>query len=48
MNHAEEAVDQFIIAGCDGSVNLEVAEPAFDAVLLRVERAVMFDLHTPV
>ena len=48
MDHAKEAIGQLIVSGCDGSVDLELAEHALDPVALLVERAVMLDLHTAV
>ena len=45
MDHAEEAVGELVVAGGDGAVDFEMTEHALDAVLLLVERAVMFDLH---
>ena len=48
MDHAEEAVGQLIVAGCDGAIDLEMAEHTLDAVALLVERPVMFDLHAAV
>jgi len=48
MDHAEEAVSQLIIAGGDGTVDLEMAEHSLDAVALLVERSVILDLHAAV
>lgn len=48
MDHAEEAVGELVIAGGDGAVDLEVAEHAFDAIALLVERPIVFDLHASV
>ena len=48
VDHAEEAVGQLVIAGGDGTVDLEVAEHALDAVALLVERPVMFDFDAAV
>lgn len=48
VDHAEEAADQLVVTGGDGSVDLEVAEHALDAVALLVERPVMVDLHPAV
>lgn len=44
MDHAEEAFGELIISGCDGAVDFEVAEEAFDVVSLSLERLVVFDL----
>lgn len=41
MDHAEEAAGQLVIAGGDGSVDLELAEHTLDAVALLVERPVV-------
>lgn len=48
MDHSEEAAGQLVVAGGDGTVDLEVAEHALDAVALFVERPVMLDLHPAV
>lgn len=48
MDHSEEAVGQLVIAGGDGAVDFEMAEHAFDAIALLVERPVMLDLHASV
>lgn len=48
MDHAEEAVGELIVAGGDGTVDLEMAEHALDAIALLVQRSVMLDLHTAV
>jgi len=48
MDHVEEAVGQLIVTGGDGTVDLQVAEHALDAVTLFVEHPVVFDLHTAV
>lgn len=48
MDHAEEAAGQLVITGGDGTVDLEVAEHALNAIALLVERPVMFDLHAAV
>ncbi|MFZ6763341.1 Eco57I restriction-modification methylase domain-containing protein [Pseudoroseomonas sp. WGS1072] len=48
MDHAEEAVGQLIVAGGDGTVDLQVAEHALDAVTLFVEDPVMLDPHTAI
>ena len=48
VDHAEEATGQLVVAGGDGSVDLEVAEHALDAVALLVERAVVLDRHPTV
>lgn len=42
---AEVAVGELVVAGGDGTVDLEVAEHALDAVALLAERPNMFDLH---
>lgn len=36
MDHAEEAIGQLIVAGCDGAVDLEMTKHALDAVALLV------------
>lgn len=36
MDHAEEAVGQLVVAGSDGTVDLEVAEYSLDAVALLI------------
>ena len=48
MDHAEEAVGQLVVSGGDGAVDLKVAEHAFDAIALFVERAIILDLHAAV
>jgi uncharacterized protein GlcG (DUF336 family) len=48
VDHAEEALGGLVISGCDGAVDFEAAEEAFDMVALFVERAVMVDLHPSV
>ena len=48
MDHAEEAAGQLVMAGGDGSVDLQVAEHALNAIALLVERAVVLDLHATV
>ena len=48
VDHAEEATGQLIVSGCDGAVNLELAEHAFDAIALLVERPVIVDFRTAV
>ena len=48
MNHSEEAVGKLVVSGGDGTVNLEMAEHALDAVALLVEHPVMLDFHAPV
>jgi hypothetical protein len=48
MDHSKEAIGQLVIAGGDGTVNLEVAEHALDAVALFVERPVKLDFHAAV
>ena len=48
MDHAEEAFGELVVACCDGAVDFQAAEEAFDAVSFTVERAVMFDLDAAV
>ena len=48
MNHAEEAFGELVIAGCDGSVDFQTAEEAFDVIAFLVERPVMFDFDPAV
>ena len=48
VDHAEKTAGQLVTAGSDGSIDLEEAEPALDAVALLVERPVMLDLHSTV
>lgn len=48
VEHSEEAVGQFIVAGGDGSIDLEVGEHALDAVVLLVERPIMLDFYAAV
>lgn len=48
MNRAEEAAGQLVITGGDGTVDLEVAEHALNAIALLIERPVMVDLHAAV
>jgi hypothetical protein len=37
-----------IVASCNGSVDFEVSEEAFDVIAFRVERPVMFDFDPAV
>jgi len=48
VDHAEEGFGEMIVAGGDGSVDLEMAEHPLDAVALLVEGAVVLDLHAAV
>lgn len=48
VDHAEEAAGQLIVAGRNCTVDLELAEHAFDAVALLVERPVIVDFHAAV
>lgn len=48
VDHTEEAAGQFVVAGRDGAVNLEVVEHALDAVALLLQRPVIFDLRPAV
>ena len=48
MDHAQEAVGQLVVAGGVGTVDLEMAEHALDAVTLLVELPIMLDLHAAV
>lgn len=48
MDHAEEAVGQLIVSGRDSAVDLEMAEHAFDAIALLVERLVIVDFYAAV
>ena len=48
MDPSKEAVGQLGMAVCDGAVDFEMAEHAFDAIALLVERPVMLDLHASV
>ena len=43
MEHAEEALGELVVAGCDGAVDLEMAEHALDAVALPVQALVPAD-----
>lgn len=44
-DHSKEAYGNLLTAGDDGTVDLEVAEHALDAVALLIERPVMLDFH---
>ena len=44
MDHVEEAFGKLIISGCDGSVDFQASEEAFDVIAFLVERPVMLDL----
>lgn len=44
VNHGEKAFGELIVSGCDGAVDFQSAEEAFDLVSLSVERPIMFDL----
>ncbi len=48
MDHAEEALGEFVVAGCDSAVDFQATEEAFDVVSLTVERPIMFDLYPAV
>lgn len=48
MDHGEEAFGELIVAGCDGAVDFQATEEAFDAVAFAIERPVMFDLDAAV
>lgn len=48
VDHSQEAAGQLVVAGGNGTVDLEVAEHALDAVALLVERSVMLDLYPSV
>jgi hypothetical protein len=48
LDHAEEAFGELIASGCDGAVDFQATEEAFDVVALFVEGAVMFDLDPAV
>lgn len=48
MNHAHEAGGKLIISRGNGAVDSQMAEHAFDAVALFVERPIMFNLHPAV
>lgn len=45
LYHAEEAAGQMVVAGRDGTADLEMAEHALDAVALLVERPVALGFH---
>jgi hypothetical protein len=42
VNHAEEAFVELVISGCDGVVDFQTPEEAFDVIALPVARRVMF------
>ena len=48
VDHAEEAAGELVVARGDGTIDLEVAEHALDAVALVVKRPVMIDFHPAV
>ena len=48
VDHAEEAAGELVVARGDGTIDLEVAEHALDAVALLVKRPVMIDFHPAV
>ena len=48
MDHAEEAFGELVVSGCDGAVDFQTPEEAFDVIALPVERPVMFDLDAAV
>lgn len=43
LDHAEEALGELIVAGGDGSIDLEMTEHALDAVSLLIEDPVVDD-----
>ena len=48
LSHAEKAVGKVVIAGGDGTVDLEVAEEAFDVIVFTVKRLAMLDFDPAV
>ena len=48
MDHAEEAFGELVVSGCDGAVDFQASEEAFDVIAFLVERPVMLDLDTAV
>ncbi|MEG8052029.1 hypothetical protein QP178_20000 [Sphingomonas aurantiaca] len=48
VDYDEEAVRQLVVAGGDGTVDLEVAEHAPDAVALFLKNLVMLNLYSSV
>lgn len=43
LDHAEEALGELVVAGGDGSIDLEMTEHALDAVSLLIEDPVVDD-----
>ena len=48
IDQGKEAVGKLVVAGGDGPVDLEMAEIAFDAAALLLERPIMLDFHATV
>ena len=48
MNHAEEVIGKLVIVSGDGSVDLEMAEHALDAVALFIERPIVLDMQSAI
>jgi hypothetical protein len=48
VNHAEEAFGELVVSSCDGSVDFQASEEAFDLIPFLVERPVMFDFDPAV
>jgi hypothetical protein len=48
VNHTEEAFGELVISGCDGAVDFQTPQEAFDVIAVPVERPVMFDLDAAV
>ena len=44
MKHIEEGAGELVVAGCDGAVDLEVADHPLDAVALAIEQLVPGDV----
>jgi hypothetical protein len=48
VDHAEEAFGELVISGCDGAIDFQADEEAFDVVSFPLECLVMFDFDPAV
>jgi len=48
VDHGEETFGKLVVSGCDGAVDFQTTEEAFDLVAFLVERPIIFDVHPTV
>ena len=48
VQHAQKGFSELVIAGCDGAVDLEVADNPFDPVSLAIKSLIVAELLLPV